>query len=168
MMNITVSGSQAIRLAVALFCLYAIPAPGSSAAFQARWNEIATIVAGREVTIGLPGGAVVTGEVVGVRADSLALDVHRASGGATRYKGLISVPRASVTTIRATKMQSAWGRRLGVLIGQVGGAIGGGEFAAHVGGSEAAGVPSFFAIYVGFDGGRVLRRQGPGQTHGRS
>jgi len=146
--KITPSGSRA-TLAVTFCFLCALPTPGRSAAFQARWNELASLVAGQEATIPLPGGGVVTGEVVSVRADSLALDVHKVSGGKERYAGLVSIPRTSVTTLRATKMRGSWGRRIGVLVGQVGGIVGGAEFAVHVGRSEAGGVSSFFAIDVG-------------------
>lgn len=149
MTNITSSGSKAIRLAAALCCLCAISTPGRSAAFQARWNEIASLAAGQEATIPLPGGAVVTGDIVSVRADSLVLDVHRSFGGKDRYKGLVSIPRGSVTAFRATKMQGSWGRRIGVFVGQLSGLVLGGEFVGHVANSEAAGVPSFLAIDVG-------------------
>ncbi len=51
---------------------------------EIRWNELATLIAGQQVTIPLPGGGAVAGEVLSVRDDSLMLDVSRTSDAA-RY-----------------------------------------------------------------------------------
>ena len=45
-------------------------------------------------------------------------------------------------------MRGSWGRRIGVIVGQVGGIVGGAEFGVHLGRSEGGGVSSFFAIDV--------------------
>jgi hypothetical protein len=120
-----------------------------AAGFQARWNELAPLLEGRELSIPLPGGAVVTGELLNVRADSLNLDIRKVSGRTDYRKGPASIPRASVVTIRATQSNGAWGRRMGVLIGQIAGLIAGGELVAHVATSERSGVPTFAAVDVG-------------------
>jgi hypothetical protein len=133
----------------AVFCfLGAIPMQGQSE-FQARWNELAPLLVGQEVFIPLPGGGSIRGEALSVRTDSLAVDIRKVSGSQEYRKGPSSIPRAVVSTIRVTKTRGAWGRTIGVVVGQLAGIIGGGEFAAHVARSEGAGVSSFFAIDVG-------------------
>ena len=134
----------------ALFCCLALFAGHSRAAdFQARWSELPALLSGYQVSILLPGGGVVAGQLAGVRPDALVLDVTHVSGGAQYRKGLATVPRSSVTLIRATNARGAWGRRMGVLVGQIAGLILAGEFVGHVATSEHAGVPAFFAIDVG-------------------
>jgi hypothetical protein len=149
MNSFTVLNFGAFRLTAALCCLGVLATGSRAAGFQARWNELAPLLEGRELSIPLQGGAVVTGELLNVRTDSLNLDIRKVSGRTEYRKGPASIPRGSVTTIRATKTQGAWGRRMGVLIGQIAGLIAGGELVAHLATTERSGVPTFVAVDVG-------------------
>ena len=139
----------AIHWAAVLCCLGMNPGQTSAADFQARWSELPSLLTGYQVQIPLQGGAVVEGELVSLRPDALVLDVSRVSGTTEYRKGFTTIPRASVTTIRASKSSSGWGRRMGAVVGQIVGLVGGAEIAAHVGRSEAAGVPLFLTVNVG-------------------
>jgi hypothetical protein len=135
---------------VAVICCLGAFSNARAAEFQARWNELAQLLAGYEnVSVALPGGGAVTGDLLSVRDDSLNLDVRKVSGSRAFGKGPASIPRAQVTSIRATKNRGSWGRRIGVTVGLIAGLIGGAEFVAHVATSERSGVPSFFAVTVG-------------------
>jgi hypothetical protein len=143
------AGCRTVRAAAVLCFLGALASQAVAAQFQARWEELGSILSGYDLSIPLPGGATVGGELLSVRPDCLVVDISRVSRGADYRKGPASIPRTSVTTIRASKSRGSWGKHMGVIVGQVAGILAGGEFVTHVAKSEAAGVPSFFAIDVG-------------------
>src|ERR1039458_5000625 len=103
MSSFTLLGLKPFRLTAAFCCLGVLSMQSRAAEFQARWSELAPLLEGRELSIPLPGGAVVTGELLNVRADSLNLDIRKVSGRTEYRKGPASIPRASVVAIRASQ-----------------------------------------------------------------
>ncbi len=158
----------AMSLGIALCLLLCVPclmlAQTTAQPAEIHWNELATLIAGQQVTIPLPGGGAVAGEVLSVRDDSLMLDVSRTSDP-TRYpKGQTAIPRAGLAQIRLIEHRSNGGRVLGSVVGALLGIVAGAEIAVHGADSDAAGVATFSAVAVGvtvggYFAGRTLDRR---------
>ena len=108
---------------------------------EIRWNELAGLVVGRNVSVPLEGGVVVQGEALSVRDDSLMLDVTKTTGSARYPRGQVRIPRTFVTEVRVAERGGSGGRILGSVVGALTGVVAGAEIAVHGTHSEAAGVP---------------------------
>jgi len=148
---------RACSLAV-LFVLGLSLAAGATKV-EVRWNQLSSLVLGHTVTLVLPGGTSVAGDVVAVRDDALALEIRKTSDSKVQPKGTAAIPRASVTTLQITDTKGTGGRILGVVVGVVVGMVAGGEIVAHSNTTEAAAVATFTGVAVaGAVGGYVAGR----------
>ena len=146
-------------LGIGVFCAWAGSAPA-----EIRWNELAALIVGNEVTIPLTGGAVVAGEVLSVRDDSIMLEIRKTSDRIRYPKGQTPIPRAVVSEVRLLERRGMGGRVLGSVVGALVGIAAGVEIAIHGPNSEAAGVTTFTAVAVagsvgGYYAGRSADRR---------
>jgi hypothetical protein len=88
-----------------------------------KWSEIAPVVTGKRVWLPLSGGVRVVGTVQVVEPTGLKIEVTKTSDRQTYPKGLVSIPRSAIATIRLNKPAG----HKGIIIG---GAVGGGIAAA--------------------------------------
>lgn len=155
----TIKTKGAVGFVAALCFLIPAPATARTSHVEVRWNELSALILGHTVTVVLPGGTVLAGEVMAVRADSLALDVHRTSNVQVQPKGSASIPRRSITTLQLTERTGAGGRVLGVVVGAVAGMVAGAEMVVHTSTTEAAAVSTFTGVSVaGVVGGYYVGR----------
>ena len=125
------------------------PAIAGTSKVEVRWNELSALVLAHTVSLVLPGGTTIAGEVEAVRDDSLTLDVRQTSNGKVQSKGKASIPRASVTTLQVTEAKGTGGRILGVVVGALVGMVAGGEIVAHASRiSEGAAVGVFTGVSI--------------------
>ena len=147
--------------ALAVFC----GAPARCETLHVRWTDLTTLAAGHDITVSLAHGGSVSGELLWVQADAISMDIHRVSHTFEYKRGIRRVPRTSVTMVHVIRQTGSWGRRIGIILGQTGGVIGGGEFAVHVAKSEGGSAASFLGIYAaatigGYYLGRKFDRRG--------
>jgi hypothetical protein len=145
-----------------LVCLCVLglsPATAGTSKLEVRWNELSPLILAHTVSLVLPGGTAIAGEVEAVRDDSLTMDVRKTSNRKVQPKGTASILRASVTTLQVTDAKGAGGRILGVVVGVVVGMVAGAEIAAHTSSTEAAAVGTFTGLSVaGATGGYYAGR----------
>ena len=115
---------------------------------EVRWNELAGLLVGHQVSVPLAGGVVVEGETLSVREEALMLDIRKTSDSSRYPKGQTPIPRASITEVRIVEHRGSGGRILGTVVGALVGMVVGGEIAAHGANSEAATVLTFTASAV--------------------
>ena len=127
-MRILSSLERSAALVISI-CLLATQAPAAER-LQLRWNELAPLVTGKRVWLPLSGGARVEGTVTEVDSTGLKVEVRKTSDRKAYPKGLVSIPRSSVSTIQLNKPTG----HKGIIIG---GAVGGG-IAAAAGGTLLA------------------------------
>ena len=139
-------GRSGYRVVAAVGLLAACAGIARAGAYRAEWDELEGLLKDKEVTIALPGGGSLTGEVFAVRPDSLSVNVGKVSGAKGYARGPNTISRESVTTIRVTDSRRGWGRWMGMLLGQIGGLVGGIEVAIHGTDSEGAAMASFLAV----------------------
>lgn len=113
---------------VVSMCLVAAQAPARE--LRLHWNELAPVVTGKRVWLHLIGGDRVAGTAREVEPAGLKVEVAKTSDRKAYPKGLVSIPRSSVTSIQVNKPAG----HKGIIIG---GAVGGG-IAAAAGGTIAA------------------------------
>jgi hypothetical protein len=108
-------------IAVLLLC-WALPLECAAAPKELRttWRELAGIAAGKKISIVLPEGAHLRGNVLAVESDKLILDVTKTSDNGAFPKGRISLPRASLRSFTMTQSRTFW-KVIGTAIGLGGG-----------------------------------------------
>lgn len=141
-------GTLAFRFLTALLSFGLIPANAGTAQTEIRWNELAALIVGHTVTIPLAGGAVVQGEALSVRDNSLLLDITRTTDARQYPRGQTPIPRTSVAEVRLSEHGGAGGKILGSVVGALVGMVAGAEIAAHGTRSEGAVVSTFSATAV--------------------
>lgn len=99
-MKIKIDTKALARVLVGLCALSLSPATAGTSKVEVRWNELSPLILAHTVSLVLPGGTTVAGEVESVRDDSLTLDVRKTSNSKVQPKGTASIPRASVTTLQ--------------------------------------------------------------------
>ena len=134
---------------VGLCVLSSSPAPAGTSKVEVRWNELSPLILAHTVSLVLPGGTTIAGEVEAVRDDSLTLDVHKTSNSKVQPKGTASIPRASVTTLQVTEAKGSGGRILGVVVGAIVGLVAGGEIAVHTCNTEGPAAGTLTGVAVG-------------------
>ena len=104
-----------------LLCL-ALPLESIAAPKELRttWRELAGVAAGKKISIVLPDGARLRGNVLAVENDKLVLDVTKTSDTRTFPKGTTSLPRASVRSFTMVQTRTLW-KIIGTAIGLGGG-----------------------------------------------
>jgi hypothetical protein len=159
-MKMKIDTKARVRILVGLCVLGLSPATAGTSKVEVRWNELSPLILGHTVSLVLPGGAAIAGEVVAVRDDSLTLDIRKTSDSKVQPKGTASIPRASITTLQVTDAKGAGGRILGVVVGVVVGMVAGAEIVAHTSRiTEAAAVGTFTGVAVaGATGGYYAGR----------
>ena len=148
---------------VAMVMAFGFKATANSTA-EIRWNELAALVVGQDVTIPLLGGGAVAGEVLSVREDSLMMDVRRTSNAARYPTGQTAIPRSAFAELRLNERHGAGGRILGSVVGALVGMVAGAEIAVRGTDSEGAAVTTFAATSVactvgGYYAGRSMDRR---------
>ena len=152
--------ARRVWLLTVLLGLGFFPASAERGAGDIRWNELAALVVGQHVSMPLVGGAVIKGEVLSVRDDSLMLYIRKTSDSSRYPKGQTAIPRAVVTEVRLVEGRGAGGRILGSVVGALVGMVAGAEIAVHGTHSEAAGVSTFTATAIACTvGGYYLGRR---------
>ena len=91
--------------------------------YRLQWRDLDRVTRGHWISLALPSGIKLQGDVVAVETDELVLDVHKTSDKRAYPKGRAIVPRPEVTRCRV------WQKR-GVAWRIAGTAIGGGAGAA--------------------------------------
>ena len=110
-------------------CLLTPPVPAETRN-HVRWNDLAPLIDGKRVWLPLSGGVRIVGTVRELTATGIKLDVTKTSDRKAYPKGLVLIPRSSVSTIQVNKPAG----HKGIIIG---GAVGGG-IAAAAGGTLIA------------------------------
>jgi hypothetical protein len=147
-----------------LICAAVDLAAGETRPVELKWNEIAPLVAGRNVDVTLAEGGRVRGEAIAVRENTLVVDVRGSSGAGSRFQnGNADIPRPSIVLIRVDRTRGAWGRTMGTVLGVLSGMVLGGWAAAHTD-SASAGIPTFLGIasgvsVTGYYAGRALDKR---------
>jgi hypothetical protein len=163
-MKIKIDTKTLVRILVGFCVLGLSPAIAGTSKVEVRWNELSPLVLEHTVSLVLPGGTAIAGEVEAVRDDSLTLDVRKTSNSNVQPKGTASIPRASVTTLQVTDAKGPGGRILGVVVGVVVGMVAGAEIVAHTSRiSEGAAVGTFTGVSIagatgGYYAGRSVDR----------
>ena len=116
---------------------------------RVSWSEVASATKGAKITMVLPGGGEIRGNVLDAKAQALIVNVTKTSS-ANFPKGRVSIPRASVSTIHSRKCGAKWPTIFGIslpaaLMGSAGAAIN--AQSPTVKGQEAGGV--ILALGVG-------------------
>jgi hypothetical protein len=159
-MKMKIGTKTRVRILVGFCVLGLSAATAGTSKVEVRWNELSPLILGHTVSLVLPGGAAIAGEVEAVRDDSLALDVRKSSDSKVQPKGTASIPRASVTTLQMDDTKGTGGRILGVVVGVLVGMVAGGEIDAHASRfNEAAAVGTFTGVSIaGAVGGYYVGR----------
>ena len=139
-----------LRLAAAICLSAASTASAGTSRIEVRWSELPPIILGHTVSMALPTGVAVSGDVVAMHDDSLTLEIRKTSDARLQQKGEASIPRASITTLEMTESNRTGGRIVGVVVGAVLGMVGGAEIAIHSSASNTEGgaVGTFSAVAV--------------------
>jgi len=140
-----------LKCAATLACAlcFAPAVPASASQLEMKWNELGSMIIGRQVKLVLPGGAEIQGEAIALREDTLLLNVKKTSDRKSYPRGQNAIPRASVTTLQFETVRGSGGKTIGVIVGALGGLILGGDLVAHTAHSEAAAISSFLGISTG-------------------
>jgi hypothetical protein len=115
---------------------------------ERKWAELASLIEGREVQLTLPDAVTIRGDVVGVRNDTLILNIGRTTNHVMHPKGHASIPRESVTLIELHERHRSGRRHLGAIVGTAVG-VGLGIFAAQSGYSAGKAVLTGTAVGSG-------------------
>jgi hypothetical protein len=75
---------------------------------ELAWAELGPAIAGKKISLVLPGGVEIQGNVLGVEPESLRLDVTRTSNKKAIRKGETSIPRPAVSAIRISRYTKRW------------------------------------------------------------
>ena len=67
----------------------------AAAPMHVKWEGL-TVVAGKTVSIAMPGGAVIVGKATSVESNALVVDVRKTSDRTAYPKGVVRVPRATL------------------------------------------------------------------------
>ncbi len=90
---------------------------------QIKWQELSALT-GRNVSLVMPGGALISGKVVGVDDDALRVNVARTAGPGAHLKGEVQVPRGSLRVLEVQARGHKF-RVIGTVIGAAAGFAGG-------------------------------------------
>jgi hypothetical protein len=118
--------------------------PGSIAL---QWEDLAPIVAGREVETVLADGTKLKGDVYAVREDHLVLNVKKTSNKAVYPKGQQSIERSLISSLDLRKKTIRW-RVVATIAGSVVGLFAGG-YVACLTDSIPLGLTTWIGIPIG-------------------
>lgn len=144
---------------VVQLCLFTTIAQAGQ--LEVRWNELSPLVVGRDVTIVLPDGCSISGEVAAVREEALLMNITKTSDANGHPKGAASIPRSSIAEVEVKEMRSAAGRIFGTIVGLFLGMVVGGEIIAHTDVRDSPAVATFTGVTVASAvGGYYIGRSG--------
>ena len=112
------------------------PKEAGARVYRLQWRDLERMTRGRRISLTLPSGVRLQGQVASVAPDELALDVVKTSDKRAYPKGRAIVPRPEVQRFRIFETRRTW-RILGTVIG----------------GSVGAAVAVPIAIYTNNEGG---------------
>src|SRR5204863_2195732 len=116
-------------------------ATASPKPLELHWGELSSKILNRSIELTLPDGSSVGGEVVVVREDAIVLNIRKTTSLSAYPKGSYNIPRSSVTLVKLIETHGQWGRKMGTVLGVIGGGLVGGYTAMHTvesGGAAAA------------------------------
>jgi hypothetical protein len=96
--------------------LIGLPAWGESTQ-SVRWSGLDALITGKRVWIPLKSGVRLSGTVQSVSSDAMQMDVRKTSNRKLYPKGLVSIPRAEVASLRLNKPPGHKGLIIGSSIG---------------------------------------------------
>ncbi len=112
--------SARITSSVGLLFLFPTSLPMRAASTQQiKWQDV-SILNGKNVSLVLPKGPLITGKVLGIDDDALRLNVSRTTDPAAYPKGEVRVPRASLRILEVQTKGHKF-RVIGTIIGAVAG-----------------------------------------------
>lgn len=94
--------------------------------WQLSWQELGPVVAGKTIQLVLPDGAALRGPVLAVEGGALRMKVRKTSDRGNHPKGITSIPRSSVSSLRLIRRGSKWqviGAVSGTVVGLFAGAV---------------------------------------------
>ena len=116
--------SDRITSSIGLFILLLTSLPTRAASpQQIKWQDL-SIMTGKNVSLVLPDGAMISGRVLGIDTDALRLNVGRSTDPAAHPKGEARVPRASLRTLEVQSKGRKFriiGTAMGAVVGFAGG-----------------------------------------------
>jgi hypothetical protein len=107
-------------IAVLLCCALPLECAAAPKELHTTWRELANVAAGKKISIVLPEGVHLRGNVLCVENDKLVLDVTKTSDAHAFPKGSTSLPRAAVRSFTMTQSRTRW-KIIGTAIGLGGG-----------------------------------------------
>jgi hypothetical protein len=146
----------------------AAAAPSEKATVQAyrlEWRDLDRVIRGSRISLVLPSGIRLEGDVVAVESDELILNVHKTSNKHAYPKGYATVPRPEVTRCRVVQKRGYTWKAVGTVLGASGGlavAIPVGSYLHNEGGSAAlssvllVGVPAALGYLAGWSADRSV------------
>lgn len=133
---------------ILLVCVCPLFALAQTHPQERKWGELAQIIEGREIQLALPDGVAIQVEVVGVRNDTLIVNIKRTTNETMHPRGHASIPLASVTLIELEQPRRGWRRNLGATVGALAG-VALGAAASRSTDSAGAAVVTFAAVGSG-------------------
>jgi len=109
--------------AIGVLLLVLVPFVKAGPPQRLKWSELSTVV-GKDVSIAMPGGAVIGGKATSVEADALVVQIARTTDKSAYPKGSTRVPRAQLRVLEMRTKNKRY-RILGTFLGAVAGAVGG-------------------------------------------
>ena len=125
--------------ALLLLALPALQSQQPTRSVELQWGELAPLFGNQRVKLALPDGAVIAGEAITVREDTLVIDVKKTSDKKAHPKDYSPIPRESVTLFEVDRRCRKGARAIGATVGVVSGVFGGGYVTAKLADQTAAG-----------------------------
>lgn len=131
-----------------LFAILAVAAAAApeQGAYRLQWRDLERVTRGHWISLVLPSGIKLQGDVVAVESDELVLDVHKTSDKHAYPKGRAIVPRPEVTRCRVWQKRGVAWRIAGTAIAGGAGAAVAVPFALYMHNEGAEGVPAAVAM----------------------
>jgi hypothetical protein len=111
-----------ISIGILVLLIASVPVRAASPR-QLRWQEL-SIVTGKNVSVVMPGGTLISGKVLSVDAAAMTMNITRTSDPGSYPKGDVRVPRANLRTL-VVHTKGRKFRVLGTVLGAVAGLTGG-------------------------------------------
>jgi hypothetical protein len=104
---------------------------GESKTLMLRWEQLAPMVAGKEIELYLSDGTRLRGEALAVRTETFVMDVENTSNKVRYSKGPAEIPRPEVSSVNLIQRTIRWRLLATPAIGLAGAALGGAATNGH-------------------------------------